>query len=77
MRERTEVRGESSVGKFTSEQIRWLEMIRDHIAANLTIEVDDFDLAPFVQQGGLGRVHQIFGDSLNKVIDELNAVLAA
>jgi len=29
--------------KFTPEQLRWLEMIRDHIAANLSIEAEDFD----------------------------------
>ncbi len=63
--------------KFTPEQRHWLEMIRDHIAANLSIEVDHFDLAPFVQEGGLGRAYQVFGDSLNKTLDELNAVLAA
>jgi len=63
--------------KFTAEQIRWLEMIRDHIAANLAIEVDDFDLAPFVQEGGLGKVHQVFGDELNTILEELNGALAA
>ena len=41
------------------------------------IEVDDFDLAPFAQEGGLGKVHQVFGDDLNKILDELNGVLAA
>ena len=78
--ERTEAKGDSRVGsasRFTPEQIRWLEMIRDHVAANLSIEVDHFDLAPFAQEGGLGRVHQIFGDDLNKILDELNGVLAA
>ena len=63
--------------KFIPEQRRWLEMIRDHVAANLSIEVDHFDLAPFAQEGGLGRVHQIFGSDLNKILDELNGVLAA
>ncbi len=62
---------------FTPEQRRWLEMIRDHIAANLSIEANDFDYAPFAQQGGLGKVHQVFGDELNKIIEELNGVLAA
>ena len=52
-------------------------MIRDHIAANLAIEADDFDLAPFAQEGGLGKVHQVFGDDLNKILEELNGVLAA
>jgi type I restriction enzyme R subunit len=63
--------------KFTDEQRRWLEMIRDHIAANLSIEADDFDYAPFAQQGGLGKVHQVFGDDLNGIIEDLNGVLAA
>ena len=62
---------------FTPEQIHWLEMIRDHIAANLGIEIDDFEYAPFNAQGGLGKVHQLFGAELPKVIEELNRELAA
>jgi type I restriction enzyme, R subunit len=62
---------------FTPEQQHWLEMIRDHIAANLGIELEDFDYAPFSQQGGLGRVHQLFGEQLPRVMDELNRELAA
>ncbi len=52
-------------------------MIRDHIAANLGIELDDFEYAPFAQQGGLGKVYQLFGDRLNVIIEELNETLAA
>jgi type I restriction enzyme R subunit len=52
-------------------------MIRDHIAANLGIEPADFEYAPFSQRGGLGKVHQLFGDSLNALIEELNETLAA
>ena len=63
--------------KFTPEQQHWLEMIRDHIAANLGIEIDDFEYAPFNAQGGLGKVHQLFGAELPKVIEELNRELAA
>ncbi|MFZ2326448.1 MAG: type I restriction-modification enzyme R subunit C-terminal domain-containing protein, partial [Rhodoferax sp.] len=62
---------------FTEEQQHWLEMIRDHIAANLGIEIDDFEYAPFNAQGGLGKVHQLFGAELPKVIEELNRELAA
>ena len=62
---------------FTPEQQHWLEMIRDHIAANLGIELEDFDYAPFSQQGGLGRVHQLFGEQLPQVMDELNRELVA
>jgi type I restriction enzyme R subunit len=62
---------------FTSEQLRWLEMIRDHIATSLSIETDDFDLDPFVQQGGLVAAHEIFGRDLDGLLDELNKELAA
>ncbi len=68
---------ENTGRKFTDEQKRWLEMIRDHIAANLSIEKDDFDYAPFAQEGGIGKVYQVFGDELNKIIEELNGTLAA
>jgi len=52
-------------------------MIRDHIAANLGIETGDFDYAPFSQQGGLGKVHQLFGEELTVIIQALNEALAA
>ena len=63
--------------RFTDEQRRWLDMIRDHVAANLSIEKDDFELAPFNREGGLGKVHQVFGAELNRIIEELSGVLAA
>jgi len=62
---------------FTPEQQHWLEMIANHIAANLGIEIEDFELSPFNAQGGLGKVHQLFGAELPKVIEELNRELAA
>jgi type I restriction enzyme R subunit len=68
---------QTDTNKFTTEQQHWLEMIRDHIAANLGIEIDDFEYAPFNAQGGLGKVHQLFGAELPKVIEELNRELAA
>jgi type I restriction enzyme R subunit len=63
--------------KFTDEQKHWLQMIKNHIAANLSIEKDDFDFAPFAQEGGIGKVYQLFGDDVNKIISELNEMLAA
>ena len=63
--------------KFTDEQRRWLELIRDHIAASVAIQPPDFDEVPFAQHGGLGKVYQLFGDGLAPLLDELNQVLAA
>jgi type I restriction enzyme R subunit len=62
---------------FTEEQRRWLEMIRDHIAANLAIEPGDFEYAPFSQEGGLGKVHQVFGGEFREVLVALNKELVA
>lgn len=63
--------------KFGPEEMRWLEMVRDHIATSMTIELDDFDLDPFSQEGGLTAAYQLFGKDLNPLLDELNGVLAA
>jgi len=62
---------------FTPEQRAWLELIRDHIATAISIEPNDFNYAPFSQRGGLGKAHQLFGDVLPRLLDELNEVLAA
>jgi type I restriction enzyme R subunit len=62
---------------FTEEQRQWLEAIKDHIAKSLRIDEDDFEYAPFNQIGGLGRVHDLFGERLPVILDELNRRLAA
>jgi len=62
---------------FTPEQIAWLERIRDHVAASLAISTEDFEYAPFAQQGGLGKAYEVFGDELTPLLDELNEALAA
>jgi type I restriction enzyme R subunit len=50
---------------------------RDHIATTASIDPGDFDYAPFVQRGGLGKAHQLFGTDLNLILDELNLRLVA
>jgi len=72
------LKGQEAGGKkFSEEQLRWLEMIREHYAGSLRIERDDFEEVPFAQHGGLGKVHHLFGDDLWTMLDELNEVLAA
>ncbi|NNN06745.1 MAG: DEAD/DEAH box helicase family protein [Elusimicrobia bacterium] len=62
---------------FAPDQLAWLNLIRDHIATSLSIETEDFELAPFSQRGGLGKAAQLFGEKLPKLLNELNEVLAA
>ena len=62
---------------FSADQLAWLNLIRDHIATAISIEAEDFDYAPFVQRGGLGKAHQLFGEGLPALLDDLNTVLAA
>ena len=68
----------ANAGKsFTPEQLAWLDLIRDHIATSLSIEPEDLELSPFNQRGGLGKAHQLFGEHLSTLLDELNEALAA
>jgi type I restriction enzyme R subunit len=62
---------------FTQEQLDWLRLIKDHIATSLTIDMDDFEYAPFHEKGGPVKVWQVFGDNLNSILADLNKALAA
>lgn len=63
--------------KFNDDQREWLVAIRDHVAANLEISMDDFEYAPFTSLGGAGRAYRVFGPELSKMLNELNEALAA
>ena len=63
--------------KFNEDQMNWLRMIKDYVAASFHLEIDDLDYTPFDALGGRGRMYQLFGDDMNMVISELNEVLAA
>lgn len=62
---------------FTEEQMEWLRLIKDHIIASLSIEPGDLDLNPFDHKGGLGRFYEVFGDSYEAILIEMNEVLVA
>jgi len=62
---------------FSDEQRWWLERIRDHVIASLEIGRDDFEFTPFKENGGIGKVYQLFGEDLWGMLEELNEVLAA
>jgi type I restriction enzyme R subunit len=62
---------------FTETQSAFLQLIRDHIMTSLRFERDDLDFAPFDAQGGLGKMHQLFGDQMDELIEEINGELVA
>ncbi len=63
--------------RFSQEQLDWLRMIKEHVVSSYHIELEDLDYTPFDAQGGRGKMHQLFGDEMNEIINELNEVLAA
>ena len=62
---------------FTEDQMQWLRMMKDYVANSFSIDKDDFDLSPFNAEGGLSKMWQLFGEETDKIINELNEVLAA
>lgn len=63
--------------RFTTEQMDWLRMIKDHVVSSYHIELEDLDYTPFDSQGGRGKMYQLFGNQMEAIINELNEVLAA
>ena len=68
-----------SAGKtFTSPQQAWLDRIRGHLVANLSIERGDFDtIAVLADPGGWGAANKAFGGKLAELVEALNEALAA
>jgi type I restriction enzyme R subunit len=62
---------------FTPEQLTWLQLIRDHLAASLSIEPRELLDPPFAQHGGLGKARELFGPDLDPLLTELTEALAA
>lgn len=63
--------------RFTTEQLDWLRMIKDHVVSSYHIEMDDLDYTPFDAMGGKGKMYQLFGKEMKEIIEEMNEVLAA
>jgi len=63
--------------RFSTEQMEWLRMIKDHMVSSYHIELDDLDYNPFDSKGGRGKMYQLFGNEMDSIINELNEVLAA
>jgi type I restriction enzyme R subunit len=64
-------------GQFTEEQMQWLRMIRDHITVSMQITEKDLEYTPFDSKGGLGKFYQLFGESYEEILIEINEALVA
>jgi type I restriction enzyme R subunit len=62
---------------FTPEQMDWLRELKKHVSNSYHIEMEDLDYTPFDEQGGRGKMYQLFGAEMNNIINELNQILVA
>jgi type I restriction enzyme R subunit len=63
---------------FSPEQQAWLDRIREHLVANLSIDREDFDNVPILNDaGGWAPANRAFDGRLAELVNDLNAALAA
>lgn len=63
---------------FDEDQKKWLNLIREHLVENLTIDETDFeDLPVFHDRGGKAKAKRVFGNQFQPLIQELNRRVAA
>jgi type I restriction enzyme R subunit len=64
--------------ELTAQQMKWLDYIRQHLVANLSIAREDFENVPVLSsRGGWGRANQVFEGRLDELLAELNELVAA
>jgi type I restriction enzyme R subunit len=63
---------------FTPDQRQWLDRVRQHMIANLSIDREDFDSIPILAHaGGWGRANRDFDGKLADLLGEFNKAVAA
>ena len=65
--------------EYTDEQMRWLTLVKEHVAANAEITPGDLQDAPaFAALGGRIAANRTFGrESLPKLLDDISDALVA
>jgi type I restriction enzyme R subunit len=65
--------------RFSEDQERWLELIRQHLTANLLMEKEDIDYLPIFTREGASwsRLNNVFRGELEMLISEINLAIAA
>jgi type I restriction enzyme R subunit len=63
---------------LNTEQKNWLDRIQHHLAENLSIDQEDFEVIPTLEgAGGWGKANRVFDGKLNELLVQLNQALAA
>jgi len=63
---------------LTPDQQQWLDKIREHLIANLSISKSDFDIIPiFSNEGGWNKANRVFSGQLPDLIRQWNEAIAA
>ena len=62
---------------FTEDQRWWLDRIKDTIIQSTHLNIEDLDLAPFTERGGIDGATRYLGANAQTIIDDLNQTLAA
>jgi len=70
---------EKTAGRdYSSEQLAWLEAIRDHLAANIDLSLRDLQEEPgFADKGGVIAARRAFGERFDAIMEELPDALVA
>ena len=64
--------------EYSDEQLDWLRLIRDHVAANTEVTPNDLmEISSFTERGGLVKARDLFGKELNSMLDDLSEALVA
>jgi type I restriction enzyme R subunit len=72
------IEGVTAGRELTDEQRKWVDYIRQHLVANLSIDREDFENVPvLLNRGGWGRANRIFDGELADLLEELNRELVA
>lgn len=67
---------EQNGARFSAEQKRWLDAIKDYICTGVSFETPALDSVPFIDWGGSDGIERDFTDPI-RVIDDLNQALSA
>ena len=62
---------------FNDTQRWWLDRIKDTIIQTTHLNIEDLDLAPFTERGGIDGAARDLGNNAQTIIDDLNRTLAA